>query len=214
MRIDLVEVSKGRGDAALLPTTATFTSGSITLVRAETQQRPTVLGLLASGRMHPDTGVVTVDGRVDYGRMRAALALVDAPVVSEPVGHVSTVGIVEEELMFAGRASTPSAARALLAELGLTEWARTPFANVAPTDRVRLLLELAALRPGVEGIVLVAPDRHGGDPSGWWEAARGLARRGLAVLVIAGDAAAATIAGTSVADMPDVIVEDLVEVSA
>ncbi|WP_062294513.1 hypothetical protein [Demequina phytophila] len=191
MRVELAEVSKGRGEDALQPVTVAFETGAVTLAVAETQQRPTVLGLLASGRMHADTGVVTVDGRVDHGRMRAAIALVDAPLVSEPAAHVSTVGIVEEELMFAGRRATPAAARRMLASLGLSRWAITPFGNVDPTDRIRLLLELAALRPGVEGVVLVSPDRHGGEPAGWWEAAGSLAARDLAVLVIAGDASAA-----------------------
>ncbi|WP_174452933.1 hypothetical protein [Demequina iriomotensis] len=214
MRVALTDVSKGRGDDALQPVTLELSSGSVTLARAETQQRPTVLGLLAAGRMHADTGVITIDGAVDPGRQRAALALVDAPVVSEPAPHVSTLAIVEEELMFAGRTATPAAARRVLETLGMTRWARTPFGNIDPADRIVLLLELAALRPGVEGVVLVSPDRHGGDPDAWWEAARGLARRGLAVLVIAGDAAAAAIAGTTVAATPDVVVDSLVEALA
>ena len=203
MRIDLTEVSKGRGDHALQPVTAAFESGAVTLVRAETQQRPTVLGLLASGRMTPGTGVVTIDGEVDPARMRRVVALVDAPLVSEPAPNVSTLGIVAEELMFAGRRSSVADARERLRGFGLARWERTPVANVDPTDRVRLLLELAAARPEVEGIVLVSPDRHGGDPQGWWDAALALAARGLAVLVIAGDAAAALLAGTPIDQMPD-----------
>ena len=68
-----------------------------------------------------------------------------------------------------------------------------PIANVDPFVRLRLLTELAVLRDGVEGLVLVSPDRHGGDPQEWWALARGLADRGYAVLVIAGDASAAAI---------------------
>ncbi|WP_062465414.1 hypothetical protein [Demequina soli] len=205
MRIDLTGVAKGPRDSVLPPVTVAFESGAATLVRVETEQRPTVLGLLASGRMRPDAGLVTVDGRPDPRRLRASVALVDAPVVSEPAAHVSTVGIVEEELMFAGRTATPRAARRTLERLGLSRWAGIPVGNVDPTDRVRLLLELAASRPGVEAVVLVSPDRHGGDPAGWWDLARESAQRGLAVLVIAGDAAAATLAGTTAAEMPDVL---------
>ncbi|WP_284327230.1 hypothetical protein [Demequina litorisediminis] len=97
MRVELDQASKGRGDDALQPVTVTFESGAVTLVRAETEHRPTVLGLLASGRMHPDTGVIRLDGAVDYAGMRDRIALVDAPTVSDPPAHVSTVGIVEEE---------------------------------------------------------------------------------------------------------------------
>ncbi len=203
MKITLTDVSKGRGQDALQPISVEFSSGSATLVRTETQQRPTVLGLLASGRMAPGTGVVEVDGEVNPTRLRHATALVDAPLVSDPAPDVSTLGIVEEELMFAGGRATPRGARALLTQTGLMRWARTPIANVDPTDRVALLAELAATRPGVEAIVLVSPDRHGGDPQAWWNVALDLAGRGFAVLVIAGDASAALIAGTTVAEMPD-----------
>lgn len=206
MRIVLDQVSKGRGEDALRPTTVTFESGSATLARAETQQRPTVLGLLASGRMTPGTGVVTVDGVADPARMRREIALVDAPLVSDPAPNVSTLGIVEEELMFSGGRATAGGARERLETLGLARWARTPIANVDPTDRVRLLLELAAARPEVSGIVLVSPDRHGGDPQGWWDAALDLAGRGLAVLVIAGDASVALIGGTRLSETPDQLV--------
>jgi energy-coupling factor transporter ATP-binding protein EcfA2 len=51
--------------------------------------------------------------------------------------------------------------------------------------RTTLLAELAATRPGVRFLVLALPDRHGGHPAGWWEAARDLAARGLGVLVLA-----------------------------
>jgi hypothetical protein len=80
-----------------------------------------------------------------------------------------------------------------LGELGLDAVARVPIANVAPEVRLRLLTELAILRDGVEGLVIVSPDRHGGDPMAWWSIARDLADRGFAVLVIAGDASAAAI---------------------
>ncbi|WP_174441924.1 hypothetical protein [Demequina pelophila] len=183
--------------------TLTYSSGGVTAARVETQQRPAVLGLLASGRMAPSSGTVTIDGRPDRARLRRSVALVDAPAVCDPAPEVSTLGIVEEELMFAGRAAHPRAARRLLASLDLEQWARIPIGAVAPTDRCRLLLELAALRPGVEGVVLVSPDRHGGDPAGWWNAALALARRDLAVLALVGDAAMAAIARTPVGGAPD-----------
>ena len=55
VRIELRGVGKGRRSQALAPTTIGFESGRATLARAETEQRPTVLGLLAAGRMRPDT---------------------------------------------------------------------------------------------------------------------------------------------------------------
>ena len=65
--------------------------------------------------------------------------------------------------------------------------------------RIRLLLELAALRADVEGLVLVAPDRHGGEPLDWWRIAEEFAERGYAVLVIAGHASRTAIDAREVA---------------
>lgn len=197
MKVTLDRVAKGPRDAALPSTSVAFQTGEVTLARAETEQRPTVLGLIASGRMRPDSGTVTIDGTTDYGAMRARIALIDAPAVCEPAPDVTVSGVVAEELMFAGRASGPIAVRRRLAELGASEWARYAIGTVPPTVRIRLLAELALLRDGVEGLVITSPDRHGGDPSEWWELARGFAGRGIAVLIIAGDASAAAIAATT-----------------
>jgi hypothetical protein len=110
---------------------------------------------------------------------------------------VTVAGIVAEELMFAGLASHPLAVRRRLAGLGAAEYARYAIGTVPPTVRIRLLTELALLRTGVEGVVIVSPDRHGGDPVEWWRFARELAGRGIAVLVVAGDASAAAIAASA-----------------
>ncbi|WP_307785421.1 hypothetical protein [Microbacterium hibisci] len=190
MRVELDAVGKGRREHALPLTSTAFESGRVTLAVAETAQRPTVLGLLASGRMRPDTGRVTLDGRRDSARLRRRVALVDAPDVSEPEPNVTLAGVAAEELMFAGRRSDPLAVRRWLSEHGLDGVAGLPVSNVDPADRVRALCELAVLRRGVEGLVLVSPDRHGGEPAAWWAVAEHLAARGLAVLVIAGQASA------------------------
>lgn len=189
MKIVVDGVSKGRDGAALPVTSASFESGAASLVSAETAQRPTVLGLIASGRMRPDTGNVTIDGQADPAALRDRVALVDAPDISEPAAEVTVFGVVAEELMFAGRAANPRATRQMIADLGFTEWRSWTIGTVPPTVRIRILTELAVMRLDVEGVVITAPDRHGGDPDEWWGIARELAERGYAVLVIAGDAA-------------------------
>jgi len=188
MRIVLNAVAKGRAHGALPETSTSYENGSATLVVAETEQRPTVLGLVASGRMKVDSGTVTIDGRADSSAIRRRVALVDAPVVSEPESNVTVTGVVAEELMFAGHAPTPFAAARWLDGIGLGSLASVAIGNVEPSARIRLLLELAALRKDVEGLVLVAPDRHGGQPAAWWQIAREFAERGYAVLVVAGHA--------------------------
>ena len=187
MRVALHEVSKGRA----LPTTSLeFHSGAVRYALAETEQRPTVLGLIASGRMKPETGRVTIDGATDAKALRRTVALVDAPDVSDPHPDITLAGVVGEELMFAGRPATPLHARRWLAGLGYDDVAAAPIGTVDPAARVRILCELAVLREGVEAIVLVSPDRHGGRPDGWWRIAGEFADRGIAMLVILGGSAA------------------------
>ncbi|WP_405374639.1 MULTISPECIES: hypothetical protein [unclassified Microbacterium] len=194
MRVELTGVAKGRGGAVLAPIDLAFASGEVTLATAETEQRPTILGLIASGRMRADAGTVTLDGRPGSRAIRRRVALVDAPDVCDPAPDVSVLGVVSEELMFAGRRSDPFAALDWLADHDLRSLTRVPVGRVDADTRVRMLLELAVLRAGVEGVVLVSPDRHGGDPRRWWEIAEEVAARGLAVLVIAGEAAATALA--------------------
>lgn len=187
MRIALHDVSKGQA----LPTTSLeFHTGAVRFALAETQQRPTVLGLVASGRMAPATGRVTIDGDTDNRLLRRTIALVDAPDVSDPHADITVSGVVGEELMFAGVGATPIHARRWLTQLGFAELASVPIGNVDPAARVRIMCELAVLRKGTEGIVLVSPDRHGGSPDGWWRIASEFADRGYAMLVIIGGSAA------------------------
>ncbi|WP_223623615.1 hypothetical protein [Microbacterium sp. EST19A] len=190
MRITLYDVSKGRGGEALPRTSLEFHTGAVRFALAETEQRPTVLGLIASGRMRPDTGRVTLDGAENTKDLRRRVALVDAPSVSDPHADIALAGVVGEELMFAGVGATPIHARRWLAGLGFAELASVPIGSVDPAARVRILCELAVLRDGVEGIVLVAPDRHGGSPDGWWRIAGEFADRGYAMLVVVGGSAA------------------------
>ncbi len=200
MRIELHDVAKGPARArALEPTSTAFETGTAVLVEAETEQRPTVLGLIASGRMRPDAGAVLVDGLSDARRIRVRTALVDAPDVCDPAPDVTVYGLVEEELMFAGRPANLISARRWLDENGFGALGRMPISAVAPRERISLLLELTALRTRVEAMVLVSPDRHGGDPRDWWRVVEDFAARGYAMLVVAGRASATVLRGTDVA---------------
>lgn len=190
MRIALHDVSKGRAGQALPTTSLEFHTGAVRYALAETEQRPTVLGLIASGRMRPDTGGVSIDGGTNAKDLRRRVALVDAPDVSDPHPDITLAGVVGEELMFAGVGATPLHAKRWLGRLGYQELAAVPIGSIDPAARVRILCELAVLRDGVEGIVLVAPDRHGGSPDGWWRIAGEFADRGYAMLVIVGGSAA------------------------
>ncbi|MGO4690278.1 hypothetical protein [Glaciibacter sp. 2TAF33] len=216
MRVTLIETSKGC--SALPALSLEFRSRRVSVVVAETERRPTVLGLIASGRMRPDSGSVLINQVSDPSTMRRTIALVDAPEVSEPAADVTVAEVVAEELMFAGRLGHSRAVARTLAGLGLSDRTRLTMADLAPAERIRLLTELAVLRDGVQGLVITSPDRHGGDPSEWWTVAAGLAERGYAVLVIVGVASAAMLAaagGQGRAPAPNVAAPDaMVEESA
>ena len=193
MRIAVHDVSKGKNGRALPATSLEIETGHARFVLAETELRPTVLGLIATGRMKPDTGEVTIDGTRNDRELRRRMALVDAPEVSDPHPGVTLAAVVGEELMFAGLPATPLHARRWLEQIGFAELAAHPIGTIKPSVRVRVLAELAVLRDDVEGFVLVSPDRHGGRPEGWWRIASEFADRGFAVLVIVGGSAAAVI---------------------
>ncbi|MCR2824761.1 hypothetical protein [Microbacterium sp. zg.Y909] len=186
-------MSKGHEGQALPHTNLMFETGQAVFARAETEQRPTVLGLLASGRMKPDEGTIDIDGMADSADLRRRVALVDAPDISEPAPRVTVGAVTAEELMFAGLSSGRRAVHRWLSRQHLDHLVRRPIATVAPRARMHLLTELAVLRPDVEGLVVVAPDRHGGDPRVWWDQALSLADRGFAMLMIAGYSSAKVI---------------------
>lgn len=163
-------VGTGR-DAALPPINTVFSSGSVTLLETEGGTRPTVVSLVASGRMKLDAGTVSaVDGdghRLTARRLRRAIALVDTPLVAEHPDEVSIANVVKEELALARsrrRADRPR-------DYGDPH----DFGSLATVDRLRLLIDLTLRRPDVEALVITSPERHGGDPELWWTLLREVA---------------------------------------
>ena len=202
MKITLNHVQKGEKGEHVPETTLSYESGRVTVVVAETARRPTVLALLATGRMAPDRGSVAFEvdddalTAADSARMRATTAIVDAPDISEPVADLTLRSIVQEELMFADRPSSRRATAEALDTLGVAEFGDWEIQNVPNTLRVSVLTELAASRPEVEALVLTSPDRRGGSAFEWFEVAAGFARRGFAVLVIANESSVEMLADT------------------
>lgn len=189
IRVTLDGAAVGTGLTAVLPpVSATFATGISTLVETEGGTRPTVLSLVASGRMKLDGGSVTglriaPDGTerpLRPAELRRAVALIDTPLVADHSDDVTVSSVVKEELALARshrRADRPSASRD-----------KRPFGALDAHARLRLLIDLALRRPDVEALVITSPERHGGDPAHWWRllretAARGIAG-GVAVLVV------------------------------
>jgi len=181
IRVTLREAAVGTGrDAALPPASATFAPGFPTLVATEGGNRPTVLSLVASGRMKLDAGsvdAVDADGHpLSPARLRRAVALVDTPLVAEHSDDVSIATVVREELAL-GRSNRR-------ADRPVEYSDRHDFGSLSADHRLRLLIELALRRPEVAALVITSPERHGGDPALWWRVVRETAARGIAVLVV------------------------------
>jgi ABC-2 type transport system ATP-binding protein len=193
MTLELAAVGIGTEPGAPLPVvSAVAAPGHPGIVAVETEQAPVLASLVAGGRMKPDTGRVLLDGHDDPAAVRRTFALVDTPGVAEPFPVMSLKRIVHEELAFAGRRPSRNDVATVLDELGMTSWADTHVQRV-PTDvRVRLLAELALLRPGVTGLVVTAPERHGGVIADWFAVVRDIARRGVTVVLVTSKAAAET----------------------
>lgn len=194
MTLALDHVGIGSEPGAALPVvSAVAAPGTPGVVALETEQAPVLASLVAGGRMRPEHGRVLLDERDDAAAVRRRFALVDTPGVAEPFPVTNLRRIVREELVYAGRRPTRDAVATVLDALGLEALADTQVQHVPTAARTRLLVELALLRDGVDGIVLTTPERHGGAVADWYAVVRDVARRGTTVLLVTSAAAAETV---------------------
>ncbi|MBP2457363.1 hypothetical protein ABID70_002893 [Clavibacter michiganensis] len=198
MIVTLTDARVGDGPAPALPAISLSYGGPDPVVAiAETELRPTVLSLVASGRMRVDGGSLALDGDDSAGvalRVAERVALVDTPRVNEPADDVTLRAVVAEELALAGHRSGRHEVGVILDDQQLADLARAPFSAVPAVARIRLLTTLAASRAGVEAVVVTSPERHGGAVAEWMRVLRDLARSGTGVLVVTSEAAAEAIA--------------------
>ena len=185
MLIALESAAIGHGLAASVPPlTMTVTDGAPTVLAVETAERPMLVSLLLGGRIRPDAGRVTIDGRDDLDELRTRTALVDTPVVAEPTAGLSLASIVAEEFAFAGHPSSRREVRHYLKRLDLFDYAAVAVRSLPPLHRTRLFSELALLRPGVDALIVTSPERHGGDPAVWYDTLAEIAARGVAIVIV------------------------------
>jgi hypothetical protein len=188
--LEIHDVALGDERTPVLPSfSATLPDDAPAFAAAEGERGPMLASLIAAGRLIPDRGTVLLDGVADPSALRRAVALVDTPVVAEPPPAMPVGSIVREELRFAGLPSRRPSAEEALDAFDLLPWYRKPIGDLLPDDRLRLLLALAARRPGVRALVLTAPERHGGRSEAWTALAQEYAERGMPVLVLGGAAA-------------------------
>lgn len=192
MEIALHDVQvDGRREPLLETVGLTWSDGECVLVAGEPGHGHTALALVATGRLAPSAGEVRLLGAGDAdlagpsaaAALREVTAVVDVPGVSEPDDALTIADVVAEGLVLAGRRSRPSDVTRWLAAHALGADRGRRLDQVPGVVRTAVLAALAAEREGVRFLVLTLPDRHGGEPAGWWEVARTLAGSGLGVLV-------------------------------
>jgi hypothetical protein len=185
--MDDVQV-EGRRAPMLEATTLTLASGECVLLAGEPGHGHTALALVATGRLAPFTGTVTLvgdDGATTTATadLRRVTAVVDVPGISEPDEALTVGDVVAEELSLAGQRSLPGHAKRWLDAHDLLDRRGDRVDELHGTLRTALLTSLASERADVRFLVLTLPDRHGGEPSGWWAVAESLAALGYGVLV-------------------------------
>jgi hypothetical protein len=183
--LTLTDAAIGSGLAAELPPISlSIAPGTPTIVAVETSERPMILSLAIAGRIALSAGEVLIDGKADAKRLRRSTALVDTPFVAEPSPGIPLSLIVAEELTFAGLPSHRGDVRQFLESHELLRFASVPMRALPPVVRVKLLSELATLRPEVRCIVVTSPERHGGNPRDWYGALAEIAARDIAVVIV------------------------------
>ncbi|MFD2419626.1 ABC transporter ATP-binding protein [Amycolatopsis pigmentata] len=183
VRADRVAVGGPHGEV-LPPTSLTVGEGELVFVHGQPGSGITAFGLALTGRMRPTTGVVTLDGGTDAGKLRAISAVVDAPGISEPDGALPLRVVAGEELALGGRPARKADIARWLADHDLGAQAGLRFGELAPAARTRFLTGLAAHRRGIRMLVLDRPDRHTSEVESWVKLAHEHAEEGLAVVVL------------------------------
>ena len=175
----------------------TAPAASVTVVGVDPGVGQVALALAIGGRVDLLTGSVSVGGSSERAQLQLRTRLVDVPDVTAPEDTFPLRAVVAEELALAERPSSRKDVAAFLADRGLTDMASRRWEGLPTGLRTRLLLELGSWHPQVRVIVLAGPDRHGGDPREWFEAARVVAERGLTVIAICAPATASALSHSS-----------------
>ena len=159
-------------------------AGEVTLVGVDPGVGQVALALAIGGHVDLLAGSVTIGGSAEQSLLQARTRLVDVADVTAPEDALPLHAVIAEELALAERPSSRRDVAAYLEQRGLAERSGRRWETLPPGLRTRLLLELGSWHPRVRVVVLVGPDRHGGDPHEWFDAARALADAGLTVVVL------------------------------
>jgi hypothetical protein len=167
--------------------------GDVTVVGVDPGVSQVALALAIGGRVDLLGGSISIGGSSYRSHLQLRTRLVDVPDVTAPEDSLPLRAVVAEELALAERPSSRKDVAIFLADRDLTALAARRWESLPPGLRTRLLLELGSWHPQVRVLVLAGPDRHGGDPYEWFEAARAVAEGGLTVVVLCSPAIATTL---------------------
>lgn len=170
-------------DPLLPPTSLVAEPGEVTLVPVGPDQQATALALALGGAVRLGGGSVDLWGESDPAHLRRHVVLVDVEGVTAPEDALPATSVVREQLVLGRQPSRGGAARRVLLEHGVADGS-VRWDTLPPADRTAILIDLAARRPGAQVLVLAGPDRHSGDPRGWYAAAQAAADRVLTVVVL------------------------------
>jgi hypothetical protein len=165
--------------------------GDVTVVGVDPGVSQVALALAIGGRVDLLGGSISIGGSSHRSHLQLRTRLVDVPDVTAPEDSLPLRAVVAEELALAERPSSRKDVAIFLADRDLTALAARRWESLPPGLRTRLLLELGSWHPQVRVLVLAGPDRHGGDPYEWFEAAVAVAEGGLTVVVLCSPAIAA-----------------------
>ncbi|MFC7596796.1 hypothetical protein ACFQU3_15870 [Terrabacter sp. GCM10028922] len=167
--------------------------GDVTVVGVDPGVSQVALALAIGGRVDLLGGSISIGDSSHRSHLQLRTRLVDVPDVTAPEDSLPLRAVVAEELALAERPSSRKDVAIFLADRDLTALAARRWESLPPGLRTRLLLELGSWHPQVRVLVLAGPDRHGGDPYEWFEAARAVAEGGLTVIVLCSPAIATTL---------------------
>lgn len=166
----------------LEPTTVSLRTGEIVAAYGDPGHRHTLLSLVLGGRLVPGGGETRIDQDYDPETRQRQVALVDVPGVSEPDGVSALTTIVGEELAMAGKPARRRHVDHWLTSNNLRPHRDDRIEELPAGLRTVTMARLAALRPGVQFLVLALPERNGIDPGAWLADAIALAEGGFGVL--------------------------------
>jgi hypothetical protein len=202
-----LSVRSDEGDFLFEDISFSFGAGEFVLIATDDAQKAVAFSMLASGRLRKYKGVLSIVSGEGKERtslfglrdIRAATAVPFVPGIGEPDEFLKAWRVLKEEFLFAGKKVSRSFILDYLAGVMAGEGddaadgegsgaardaASLRIKDLKHTSRIRIFIELAAMRPRVRFIFVTLPDRYGGLPREWFGKIREAQTEDNAVILI------------------------------